>query len=279
MPHVKNEAFHNRPIVIEESLSSSGITLIALWDILADARYRVRWPEDRRLPLKKDTVIVVYTRQGHGEIHLHDGSVLEPRGHCALFLKPATIASYHCPGMLWDLLWIELVPNGALTFPFRRLIPLSGAPTLVEESQQAVALIERDEARWASLGVAMVTKQVYQWLALAGDPGTRSVGLKRVERVQSALHQAMNRRWSVAEMAAIAGCSEQQLRKLFIAYTGKSPKAYVLEAKLDIARVLLSHRRLGVAQVAERLAFYDSFHFSKAFKRRFGMAPSALNKA
>lgn len=108
----------------------------------------------------------------------------------------------------------------------------------------------------------------------AGDPEPRGANLKRVERVLVELHQGMNRAWSVAEMAAIAQCSEQQLRKLFRAYTGQSPKAYLVNAKLDIARVLLTHKGMNVAEVADKLGFYDSFHFSKAFKRRFGVAPS-----
>lgn len=273
--HVKNEAFHNTPIVIEETLSSSGITLIALWDILADTRYRVSWPEDRRLPLSKDTVIAVYTRQGHGEIHLHDGSVIEPHGHSVVFLKPTTIAHYCCPGMLWDLVWIEMVPNGALTFPFRSIISLSNEDRLINECAEAIELLSREPERWKSLGVAMVTKLIYQWLAVAGDPLPASANLKRVERVLEALHQSMNRCWTVTEMAAIAQCSEQQLRKLFHTYTGQSPKRYLINAKLDIARVLLNHKRLNVAEVAEKLGFHDSFHFSKAFKQRFGQAPSA----
>ncbi|MGQ7249248.1 helix-turn-helix transcriptional regulator [Halomonas sp. V046] len=107
----------------------------------------------------------------------------------------------------------------------------------------------------------------------AGDPEPREAN-QRVERVLVELHQGTNRAWSVAEVAAIAQCSEQQLRKLFRAYTGRSPKACLVNAKLDIARVLSTHKGMNVAEVADKLGFYDGFHFSKAFKRRFGVAPS-----
>lgn len=33
-----------------------------------------------------------------------------------------------------------------------------------------------------------------------------------------------------------------------------------------------------MSQVAGMLNFFDSFHFSKAFKRKFGYAPSAVLK-
>ncbi|MFP8965200.1 helix-turn-helix transcriptional regulator [Pokkaliibacter sp. CJK22405] len=273
---VKNDPVHNIPIVIEETLSSSGITLIALWDTLADSRYEVQWPEDRLLPLRKDSVIAVYTRQGHGQIELDDGCLIEPQGHCAIFLKPAQIRRYRCLGMLWDLVWIEMVPNGALEFPFRQMITLAESPELISECERAVELLESVSSRQKSLGVAIVSKLIYEWLTLADDALPATANFKRVERVISALHQNLRHRWSLEEMAGIAQCSPGQLRKLFITYTHTSPKTYVLNAKLDIGKVLLVHKGMAVAEVADKLGFHDSFHFSKAFKARFGVAPSGV---
>ncbi|EGJ7039452.1 AraC family transcriptional regulator, partial [Escherichia coli] len=34
----------------------------------------------------------------------------------------------------------------------------------------------------------------------------------------------------------------------------------------------------SVGEVADTLNFFDSFHFSKAFKHKFGYAPSAVLK-
>lgn len=77
-------------------------------------------------------------------------------------------------------------------------------------------------------------------------------------------------------MAQWMQCSEQYLRRLFLRYTGKTPKEYYLDARLDLALSLLKQEGNSVSNVADVLNFFDSFHFSKAFKRKFGYAPSAV---
>ena len=79
-------------------------------------------------------------------------------------------------------------------------------------------------------------------------------------------------------MAQKMQCSEQYLRRLFLRYTGKTPKEYYLDARLDLAHSLLKQDGQTVGNVADMLNFFDSFHFSKAFKRRFGLSPSELLK-
>ncbi len=44
---------------------------------------------------------------------------------------------------------------------------------------------------------------------------------------------------------------------------------------MEEARVMLENGR-SVQQTAERLGFYDAFHFSKAFKRFWESPPSAF---
>lgn len=79
-------------------------------------------------------------------------------------------------------------------------------------------------------------------------------------------------------MAATIPCSEAWLRRLFLRYTGKTPKEYYLDARLELALSLLKQEGNMVGQVADMLNFFDSFHFSKAFKHKFGYAPSAVLK-
>ncbi|MDU7960296.1 MAG: helix-turn-helix transcriptional regulator, partial [Escherichia coli] len=82
----------------------------------------------------------------------------------------------------------------------------------------------------------------------------------------------------LADMAATIPCSEAWLRRLFLRYTGKTPKEYYLDARLDLALSLLKQQGNSVGEVADTLNFFDSFHFSKAFKHKFGYAPSAVLK-
>lgn len=59
--HVKNETTYNIPLLIHESVISSGISLISLWHTYADEHYRVIWPRDKKKPLIANSWVAVYT--------------------------------------------------------------------------------------------------------------------------------------------------------------------------------------------------------------------------
>ena len=108
--------------------------------------------------------------------------------------------------------------------------------------------------------------------------GKKDPQRRQIEKLIATLHANLQQRWSVADMAATIPCSEAWLRRLFLRYTGKTPKEYYLDARLDLALSLLKQQWNSVGEVADTLNFFDSFHFSKAFKHKFGYAPSAVLK-
>lgn len=67
--------------------------------------------------------------------------------------------------------------------------------------------------------------------------------------------------------------SPSRFNALFKDCTGQSPMNYVKFAKLKRAQNLLWRTDLSVSEIADKLAFYDAFHFSKQFKRAFEISP------
>lgn len=67
---------------------------------------------------------------------------------------------------------------------------------------------------------------------------------------------------------------EWKLRRLFLRHLGQSPQAYYLELRLDRARNLLrnSHERIG--SIALMCGFPAPESLSRAYRQRFGVAPS-----
>ena len=109
---VKNETTYNIPLVLEESVISSGLALISLWHTRADNQYHVIWPRDKKKPLIANSWVAIYTVQGVGNITLQDDAVITLNGNCIIFLKPTDIKSYHCVGLIWEQYWMEFVPTG-----------------------------------------------------------------------------------------------------------------------------------------------------------------------
>ncbi|KGT94376.1 AraC family transcriptional regulator [Erwinia typographi] len=271
---VKTETTYNIPLVLEENVISSGIILISLWHTLADKTYRVFWPQDKKKPLIASSWVAIYTLQGSGKILLRGGDEITLSGNCAIFLKPVDILSYHCEGLVWEQYWMEFIPNCVMEIPLRQKAVIHNGEGFNHELLEVSKLLDNENSNKKNLAVAFLTKMIYQWICLISENGIKPEKLIKIERLLSLLHADLQTHWRVAEMAAWMQCSEQYLRRLFLKYTGKSPKEYYLDARLELAQSLLQQEEYSVSLVAERLHFFDSFHFSKAFKQKFGYAPS-----
>lgn len=71
-----------------------------------------------------------------------------------------------------------------------------------------------------------------------------------------------------------AGASARHLQRLFKAHLGLRPVHYLLDLRLNRARILLSETDLSVTNIAEACGFGTTGTFSKYFRQKFGVAPS-----
>jgi AraC-like DNA-binding protein len=102
-------------------------------------------------------------------------------------------------------------------------------------------------------------------------------GLRRDEVVQNMLAflaEHPHRFYSLDELAAQAALSVKTLENRFRAATGRSIHQYQMNAKLDqIAGLIKSNSYTSFKILASNFGFYDEFHLSTAFKKKFGVAP------
>ena len=173
---------------------------------------------------------------------------------------------------------MEFVPTGFMEIPLSQPTIIYNGDTFNRELEHVEALIRSPIPMENNLAVASLTHMIYQWVCLITRHGTREPRLIQLEKLLSTLHADLQRRWTVKEMAGALQCSEQYLRRLFLRYTGKSPKEYYLDARLELALSLLRQESHSVSQVADMLNFFDTFHFSKAFKQKFGFSPSQARR-
>ena len=67
------------------------------------------------------------------------------------------------------------------------------------------------------------------------------------------------------------------LSKIFKDITGVSPINYLIQIRLTKARQLLEKEEvLTVKEVAKAVGYEDAYHFSKSFKKHFGLSPSMV---
>jgi AraC-like DNA-binding protein len=97
----------------------------------------------------------------------------------------------------------------------------------------------------------------------------------RLRRVLGHIEEHPERSATVGELAEIAGLSEPQLRRLFHAAPGISPKHFVMRTRMEYARRLIRAEGLRVNEAAGLLGFASPFQFSAQYRKIHGHPPSS----
>lgn len=84
---------------------------------------------------------------------------------------------------------------------------------------------------------------------------------------------------TVAGMARRAGYSADHFARIFKSVVGQSPQEYIVQARINRARALLTESGLSIGQIADMLGYDDIYFFSRQFKSRTGQSPSRYRKA
>ena len=80
---------------------------------------------------------------------------------------------------------------------------------------------------------------------------------------------------SIEALASEMCITRGQLNRRVKAVTGVTTQQYVLQVRLEHARMLLQeHTEMTVAEVGYQCGFEDATSFSRAFRRCFGQSPS-----
>ena len=79
--------------------------------------------------------------------------------------------------------------------------------------------------------------------------------------------------YSVQDVADALGLGYHSLRKKFKQKTGQSIGKYLIETKVENARILLEQTNLSVKEIAFQVGFKDPSQFSKVFKRYMSVSP------
>lgn len=89
------------------------------------------------------------------------------------------------------------------------------------------------------------------------------------------LHDDPAAPWTVGSLASVAGVSRAGLARRFAGLVGEPPMSYLTGWRLAMAADLLRDPETTVAAVAREVGYSSPFTFSTAFKRHYGMSPTA----
>ncbi|HHF0518549.1 TPA: helix-turn-helix domain-containing protein [Vibrio alginolyticus] len=100
----------------------------------------------------------------------------------------------------------------------------------------------------------------------------------QVDKIDQYIEENIGNNVSVDDLADLLGCSKFYFLREFKKLIGVTPYQYLMNKRLEQARVALSSGSVNIALTAHEFGFNDQSHFTRAFKKHFGMAPGQYIK-
>ena len=72
--------------------------------------------------------------------------------------------------------------------------------------------------------------------------------------------------------------NRNKLNAIFLLNNGKTCLNYLMDLRIDMAKIILSNTQIPISEVAGRVGYPDSNYFTKIFKKQTGVTPSVYRK-
>lgn len=100
-----------------------------------------------------------------------------------------------------------------------------------------------------------------------------------VDRIIGYFQDHYSEKISLDQIAENMYLSPFYISKIFKSETGDTPIRYLINVRLERAKILLENGDNGsIQEIAAMVGYDDAYHFSKLFKKRYGMSPSEARK-
>jgi len=109
------------------------------------------------------------------------------------------------------------------------------------------------------------------WLAALANP--------KLSRAIDAIHTRYQRKWTLEQLASVAGMSRSRFALQFKRQVGAAPMDYLTQWRMQVARDLLGEPEQSIAAVAQVVGYESESAFSVAFTKVVKLRPGAYQRS
>ena len=97
-------------------------------------------------------------------------------------------------------------------------------------------------------------------------------------RVRASITNSVGQDLRVATLAKEVGLSEKKLGTLFKTYFGVFIHDYIIQVRMEKAKLMLENTNLQVREISRMVGYRDVSGFSRSFRKSYGTTPSQIRK-
>jgi AraC family transcriptional regulator len=99
------------------------------------------------------------------------------------------------------------------------------------------------------------------------------------KQLQDYIEENLAAELTIANLAASIPMSQFHFARAFKTATGSPPHRYIMQRRIERAKVLLSVTRLSAAEIAYQVGFSNQSHFSAQFRKSVGLTPKQFRES
>lgn len=254
----------NQAYVAQNAALSPQCRLYSVWQVRADASYRVSRPADAR-----DGLVAVRTEAGCGTIVTQRNMLLLPAQSLAFF-RAGDIRQYYTTHGQWDFLWFEF-ECAYLNVPLECAVDIQMDKTEKLYTGECIHCFMQAGYEQAQYGMAVFAALLSYW---GSRPDTGAQGKQQLfQQIVYEINTSLERELTVEGIAKAHHLSARTLRNLFYRQAGQSPLQYIRSCRLHAAREMLESTDMLVKEISAQVGYRNAFYFSRDFKEKFGRSP------
>lgn len=252
--------------VCEKPEPTQGLLLDTIFYIDADSSYQI--PRKEITPGK---IYFLYTLEGEGQVVIDRKKISAERG-TLVYMRPERNFSYGSRGETWRFWWFEFFGEVPIPLNQPQLFPPSQFPLML----MSQCLQYAKSGNW-KLSVSLLYALNLVVKHYCEEESEHVYDDRLVKMLDSYIRENYPE-VTVEELCRIFSIREKTLCRLWKEIFGVSPKRYILNVKLERGEALLLKSDLTVGSIAAQCGFSNPYHFSRAFREKYGIPPLAHRK-
>ena len=184
----------------------------------------------------------------------------------------------------WETQWVYF--SGSLAESYIDLIDDTEGKKLIVRQAKAhslrglnsiISLMEKGYAQVYMLHASNILKSLLTAISYQND--SEDTLDHRLENLIGHMMSNLDSTMTLKEMAESMAMSRDYFSKVFYRKYGYTPVDYFIRLKIQESCRLLSTSDLSISEVGEMVGYEDGLYFSRIFKKKSGMSPTAYRKA
>jgi AraC family L-rhamnose operon regulatory protein RhaS len=119
----------------------------------------------------------------------------------------------------------------------------------------------------------------FLWQAFEGNKGILSEDDTTFSLITEYLNEHFSDEISLESLTKKFNINRNKLNSIFLYNTSKTCLNYLMDLRIDMAKIILSNTGIPISEVAGRVGYSDSNYFTKIFKKQTGFTPSAYRNS